>query len=231
MAKKVRVLHIAEAPGGVERYLVALLTKLKQNYNDQLEHILVCSDSFDEGKFRNITARVEHVPEMHHAIDMGYDWKSIMAVRRLIRKYKPDVVYCHSSKAGAIGRMANIGMCNRYGKRNFCIYNAHGWAFNMKGAAKRTIHSYTMIEKMLAYVKGDTPPDIMVWQTPDGRDQMTFAYYAVNCLPAIEKQLAAGRYRLRGLLEEGIRFVRLLTTEEGLPEERFRNLNTLEDID
>ena len=150
MAKKVRVLHIAEAPGGVERYLVALLTKLKQNYNDQLEHILVCSDSFDEGKFRNITARVEHVPEMHHAIDMGYDWKSIMAVRRLIRKYKPDVVYCHSSKAGAIGRMANIGMCNRYGKRNFCIYNAHGWAFNMKGAAKRTIHSYTMIEKMLA---------------------------------------------------------------------------------
>ena len=78
---------------------------------------------------------------------------------------------------------------------------------------------------------GDAPPDIMVWQTPDGRDQMTFAYYAVNCLPAIEKQLAAGRYRLRGLLEEGIRFVRLLTTEEDLPEERFRNLNTLEDID
>jgi len=88
-----------------------------------------------------------------------------------------------------------------------------------------------VIEKMLPSVKDDAPPDIMVWQTPDGRDQMTFAYYAVSCLPVIEKQLAAGRYRLRGLLEEGIRFVRLLTTEEGLPEERFRNLNTLEDID
>ena len=84
-----------------------------------------------------------------------------------------------------------------------------------------------VIGKMLPYLQSD----IMVWQTPDGRDQMTFAYYAVGCLPAIEKQLAAGRYRLRGLLEEGIRFVRLLTTEEGLQEERFRNLNTLEDID
>lgn len=104
-----------------------------------------------------------------------------------------------------------------------------------------------VIEKMLPHLQNDmagqgnaagqgtkpcdAPPDIVVWQTPDGCDQMTFAYYAVGCLPAIEKQLAEGRYRLRGLLEEGIRFVRLLTKEEGLPEERFRNLNTLEDID
>ena len=150
MAKKVRVLHIAEAPGGVERYLVALLTKLKQNYSDQLEHILVCSDSFDAGKFKGITAKVEHVPEMHHAISAGADCRSIVAVRKLIAKYKPDVIYCHSSKAGAIGRMANVGMRNRYGQKNACVYNAHGWAFNMKGAGKRVIRSYVMIEKLLA---------------------------------------------------------------------------------
>ena len=150
MAKKVRVLHIAEAPGGVERYLVALLTKLKQNYSDQLEHILVCSDSFDEGKFEAIVAKVEHVGDMHHPISARSDLRSIMAVRNLIRKYKPDVVYCHSSKAGAIGRMANVGLKNRYGAPNACVYNAHGWAFNMKGASKKVIHSYVMIEKMLA---------------------------------------------------------------------------------
>ena len=150
MARKVRVLHIAEAPGGVERYLVALLTKLKQNYSDQLEHILVCSDSFDAGKFKGLVARVEHVPEMHHAISFRSDCMSVAAVRKLIGKYKPDVVYCHSSKAGAIGRMANVGMKNRYGQKNACVYNAHGWAFNMKGAGKRVISSYVMIEKLLA---------------------------------------------------------------------------------
>ena len=150
MAKKVRVLHIAEAPGGVERYLVALLTKLKQNYSDQLEHILVCSDSFDAGKFEEIVSKVEHVGDMHHAISARFDIRSIMMVRSLIKKYKPDVVYCHSSKAGAIGRMANVGLRNRYGERNACLYNAHGWAFNMKGASKSLIRSYVMIEKMLA---------------------------------------------------------------------------------
>ena len=150
MARKVRVLHIAEAPGGVERYLVALLTKLKQNYSDQLEHILVCSDSFDAGKFKGITAKVEHVNCMHHAISAKSDIRSIMEVRRLSRKYKPDVVYCHSSKAGAIGRMANVGLRNRDGRKNACVYNAHGWAFNMKGASRNVINSYVMIERALA---------------------------------------------------------------------------------
>ena len=150
MAKKVRVLHIAEAPGGVERYLVALLTKLKQNYSDEMEHILVCSDSFDSGKFADIVSRVEHVADMHHPIRAGSDFRSIMEVRRLISKYKPDIVYCHSSKAGAIGRLANIGLKNRQGKKNISVYNAHGWAFNMKGADKKVIESYVLIEKMLA---------------------------------------------------------------------------------
>lgn len=150
MAKKVRVLHIAEAPGGVERYLVALLTKLKQNYSDEMEHILVCSDSFDSGKFADIVSRVEHVADMHHPIRAGSDFRSIMEVRRLISKYMPDIVYCHSSKAGAIGRLANIGLKNRQGKKNISVYNAHGWAFNMKGADKKVIESYVLIEKMLA---------------------------------------------------------------------------------
>ncbi len=150
MANRVRVLHIAEAPGGVERYLVALLTKLKQNYSDELEHILVCSESIDAEKFKDIVWKVEHVTDMHHPISARSDLRSVMEVRRLISKYKPDIVYCHSSKAGAIGRLANIGLKNRQGKRNISVYNAHGWAFNMKGASKSLIESYVMIEKMLA---------------------------------------------------------------------------------
>ncbi len=150
MANKVRVLHIAEAPGGVERYLVALLTKLKQNYSDELEHILVCSESIDVEKFKGIVSKVEHVADMHHPISARSDLRSVMEVRKLISKYKPDIVYCHSSKAGAIGRLANIGLRNRQGKRNISVYNAHGWAFNMKGASKSLIESYIMIEKMLA---------------------------------------------------------------------------------
>ena len=33
-------------------------------------------------------------------------------VRKLIKKYVPDIVYAHSSKAGALARIADIGIKN-----------------------------------------------------------------------------------------------------------------------
>lgn len=139
-----RILHIAEAPGGVERYLVTLLTKLKKY--SEFEHILVCSTTFDGGKFVGLVSEIEVVDSMHNAISFSSDSKAVMAVRKAIKKYHPDIIYCHSSKAGAIGRMADIGI------KNTLIYNAHGWSFNMKGASGKKIKLYETVEKMLAPV-------------------------------------------------------------------------------
>lgn len=73
----------------------------------------------------------------------GNDLKAIKKVRALIKKYNPDIVYAHSSKVGAIARVADIGL------RNHCVYNPHSWAFNMRcSATKKAI--YTMIEKIAA---------------------------------------------------------------------------------
>lgn len=55
----------------------------------------------------------------------------------------PDIVYAHSSKAGAIARVADIGL------KNHCLYNPHGWAFNMRCSAKKKA-MYTAIEKIAA---------------------------------------------------------------------------------
>ncbi len=137
-----RVLHIAEAPGGVERYLVTLLTKLKKY--PEFEHILVCSTTFDSGKFEGLVKEIEVIDSMHNAISFSSDSKAVLAVRKVIKKHKPDIVYCHSSKAGAIGRMADMGI------KNTLIYNAHGWSFNIKGASGKKTKLYEMVEKMLA---------------------------------------------------------------------------------
>ena len=64
MSKK--ILYIAEASGGVERYLVTLLTKMKR-YSD-FEHILVCSTTFDSEKFSGLVSTIEIVNSMHNAI-------------------------------------------------------------------------------------------------------------------------------------------------------------------
>lgn len=135
------VLHIAEAPGGVERYLVTLLNKLKL-YPDY-KHILVCSSAFDKEKFRGLVKSIAVVDSMHNAIS-GSDIKAILQVRKAIKHYKPDIVYCHSSKAGAIGRIADVGIKNKL------IYNAHGWSFNIKGARAKNTKLYEFVERMLA---------------------------------------------------------------------------------
>lgn len=137
-----RILHIAEAPGGVERYLVTLLTKLRRY--PELEHILICSTTFDSSKFEGLVSDIEVIDSMHNAISFASDSKAVLAVRKAIKKYDPDIVYCHSSKAGAIGRLADVGI------KNTLIYNAHGWAFNMKGTSGKKIKFYEMVEKMLA---------------------------------------------------------------------------------
>lgn len=62
---------------------------------------------------------------MQREISAKHDLSSVRQVRKVIKSLKPDVVYMHSSKAGAIGRIADLGISN------IRIYNPHGWAFNM----------------------------------------------------------------------------------------------------
>ena len=135
---KIRILHVAQAAGGVDRYIRMLLKYLDK---EKFENILVCSQDFHEEDYRDLVDSFEQV-EMTRAIG-GRDLKAIKGVRALIKKYNPEIVYAHSSKAGAIARAADIGLRNR------CVYNPHGWAFNMRCSAKKKA-MYTAIEKIAA---------------------------------------------------------------------------------
>ena len=135
---KIKVMHVAQAAGGVDRYIRMLLKYLDK---DKFTNVLVCSQDFHEKDYVGLVDSFEQV-EMIRAIGKN-DLKAIDKVRRLIKKYNPDIVYAHSSKAGAIVRVANIGL------NNHCIYNPHGWAFNMRCSAKKKM-MYTAIEKLAA---------------------------------------------------------------------------------
>ena len=136
--KKIKILHVAQAAGGVDRYIRMLLKYLDK---EMFENILVCSQDFHEKEYRGLVDSFEQV-EMKRDIG-GNDLKAIREVRALIKKYNPDIVYAHSSKAGAIARVADIGL------KNHCVYNPHGWAFNMRCSAKKKA-MYTAIEKVAA---------------------------------------------------------------------------------
>lgn len=105
--KKIKILHVAQAAGGVDRYIRMLLKYLDK---EKFENILVCSQDFNREDYDGLVDSFEQI-EMNRAIGVS-DLNSIKEVRRLIKKYNPDIVYAHSSKAGAIARVADIGLKN-----------------------------------------------------------------------------------------------------------------------
>lgn len=133
---KIKILHVAQAAGGVDCYIRMLLKYLDK---DKFENILICSQDFHEKDYEGLVDSFEQI-HMTRAIGKN-DLKAISEIRKLIKQYTPDIVYAHSSKAGAIARVANIGF------KNHCVYNPHGWAFNMR-CSERKKKMYTAIEKM-----------------------------------------------------------------------------------
>ena len=139
--RRIRVVHLAQCAGGVDRYLKMLLRYMDR---ERFEQSVVCSEDYSEEDYRGLADRFIHV-RMQNALSAKADGRAVMEVRRLIKELKPEIVYCHSSKAGGIGRLACVGLPVKV------VYNPHGWAFNMKGSwLKRTV--YLVMEKLLAMV-------------------------------------------------------------------------------
>lgn len=137
-SNKIKIIHIAECAGGVDRYIRSLLKKMDKK---RFQHILLCSDSFRKKDYDGLLERFIVIRHMHNCLSFN-DIKAILEVRYWLQQLKPDIVYCHSSKAGGIGRLANLGLGYKV------LYNPHGWAFNMPYGFKPKF--YAIIERLLA---------------------------------------------------------------------------------
>ena len=81
---------------------------------------------------------------MVREIKLKEDLRAIKEVKQIIKKERPNIVYLHSSKAGAIGRLALF-----FNLKKTIFYNAHGWYFNAKISKKKKLF-IAMIERILA---------------------------------------------------------------------------------
>ena len=141
MTKK-KVVHIAQSAGGVAEYLYMFLKNWK---NEDYENILIVSQDYKEqlDRFKPYVTNIYTVP-MVREVEAKNDIKSILEIKKIFRQIKPDIVYLHSSKAGAIGRIALA-----FNFRTKILYNAHGWYFNAQISDKKK-RIFALIEKMLA---------------------------------------------------------------------------------
>ena len=75
------------------------------------------------------------------------DFKAIFEVRKIVKKENADIIHMHSSKAGAIGRIAISS------KKAKLFYTPHGYAFCKKDDSIFRRKIYMIIEKILANKK------------------------------------------------------------------------------
>lgn len=80
------------------------------------------------------------IPQLRREIHPIRDASALLALRREILRFRPDLVACHSSKAGILGRLAArlAGVP--------AVFTAHGWAFT-EGIAPRTRAVYRLVER------------------------------------------------------------------------------------
>lgn len=122
MNKKIRILHIAECAGGVERYLQMLLPRLEKR---GLKQYFICSFNYDKQKYKDIVDGVEQF-DLKQTFSPIQVLKKVFSIRKYIKRLHPDIIYCHSSFAGGLVRIAALGLHSKV------VYNPHGWAFNIR---------------------------------------------------------------------------------------------------
>ncbi len=108
----------------------------------QFSNVLICSHDYNKSDYEGIVDEFIQI-DMQNALSFSRDFSAVKTVRKLIKSLKPDIIYCHSSKAGGIGRIANKGIGIPL------IYNPHGWAFCMVNSSIKSI-IYLWLERILS---------------------------------------------------------------------------------
>lgn len=136
-----KVMHIAlSLGGGVEVYTRMLIEYTYRCFDT----VLVCVPGWKKELLPENSCTVYEVDVPRNVSPLS-DIRAVLYVRSIIKKEKPDIVYCHSSKAGAVGRMAVLGLgCTT-------VYNPHGWSFDMD-VSKGNKLFYCLLEYLLSKV-------------------------------------------------------------------------------
>lgn len=101
-----KILHIAKPVAGVGVY-IALVCKF---INEDFENFIICNkedDTIELVSSKGIKIESFHAP-IFRKINIIKDLKCLIKIIKIIRTVNPDIIHCHSAKAGYLGRIAGF---------------------------------------------------------------------------------------------------------------------------
>lgn len=147
------VVHVTEALGTGVVYSISQLARMQSN--DGFEVILVHSRRPEtpppEELDHLFPAPIRRIPiPMVTPVSPLKDVRDVIALAKLFRQLRPDVIHLHSSKAGVLGRLA--AFLTGYGKRTF--YSPRGFAFLREDVPSVKRALYLIFERIAGSLQG-----------------------------------------------------------------------------
>lgn len=126
--------------GGAQTHLMEVVRYMHYAGHDVL--VVTGTAGWLTNELAAIGVDYEILPDLIREINPAKDIKTITSICHILEDKHPDIIHCHSSKAGIVGRIAGAI------KNVPAVFTAHGWAFTSGvSSAKRII--YAAIEHMM----------------------------------------------------------------------------------
>jgi len=130
--KILQVITLSEL-GGAQSVVINLANKLCENHE-----VIVVAGEGDGKMFELLNPKIhtDHIPSLVRHLSPINELKTIIAMRQIYKKYHPDIIHLHSSKAGLLGRIA-------FPKKKI-VYTVHGF-----DSIRLAYRKFLPIEKLL----------------------------------------------------------------------------------
>lgn len=161
---KRKILHLVEAFGGGVYFFLKDLVNRPELQDFDFEILYGVRSGLDEKQLKLDfpKAKLVHWAHAQREIRPYLDIKALRGAYRMIQDSKPDVIHCHSSKAGVLGRASAL----LAGKRNSIVYSPHGLSFLKLDDPrwKRSFYKYIeqVCARMAGVVVGCSPSEVQI---------------------------------------------------------------------
>ncbi len=143
-----KIIHIARPIAGVGVY-IQLLTK--NIASQKFKNVVLCNSEDKNSKLINadgediITRDIGLIRE----INIRRDIKSLQKIIAFIKKENPNLIHCHSAKAGILGRLAGLIT------KTPVLYTPHAYSY-LSGESKLKKYIFKTIEKIFKFFPAKT---------------------------------------------------------------------------
>jgi glycosyltransferase involved in cell wall biosynthesis len=135
-SQKVKITHIVtKGDFGGAQSIVHELVSSQLNCGHEVSLITGRTGQISDS-LKTLGAHIVCVPELVHSFSLHQDRKAYTAIVSSIASLQPEILHCHSSKAGHIGRTAARAT------HTPSLYTAHGWPFQPGARLAQRIQSF-----------------------------------------------------------------------------------------